>query len=136
MATLSAFLSTTAGLLVAIGAVFGALGGLLTTIIKLLGTRSRLAKLEANVTEIQKLVTGLEKRLKRLTDQIKQDAQVESVRTSLLPEHANADDVDELRAEQSRLKLTYESQMRDLATGFAEIKTQLRLIIDGKVKIQ
>lgn len=136
MASLLAFLSTTTGLLVAAGALVGALAALVTALVKLSGTRTRLGKLEKEHTEIRSSLVTLKRRQDRHDAQARVDAKVESVRSSLLPEHADAAELDELRAEVAALKNTYEAEMRRLNYAFGQIEGSVRLLVDGKVKLQ
>lgn len=144
MATLTALLSTTAGLVGAVAALVAALAGLAAAIVKWSRTGTRLTKLEmkldaklemkldATLGELTNKLAAIKKRVDRIDTQAKVNAEVESVRSSLIPEHADAAELEELQGEVETLK----GALSQLGSSFTEINTTLRLILDGKVKLQ
>ena len=126
----------------AVAAVLGAVGGLVTAMVKLVGTRARLARLEAGMVDVGKALTLLRKRIDRRDMQSRVSAEVESVRSSMTPEHADADDVAELRSEITELRAELAVQRSKLATDAQQIQLALKgietttnLILDGKLKL-
>ncbi len=136
MATLTALLSTTAGLVGAVAALVAALAGLVAGIVKWSRTGARLAKIEAAIADLVSKVGTLKKRVDRMTTQAQVNDKVESVRSCLLPEHANADELEELKAEVATMRANHEVEMRRLNYAFGQVENSVKLIVDGKVKFQ
>lgn len=136
MAVLQAWLQTTTGFLVALGALVAALAGMITSVTKLFATRSRLTKLEKALVDQVRTNALTKRRLDQLSNRVKTDSAVESVRTSLLPEHAEAAEVEELKTRVDVLDAKYTTEMHALSLSFAEIKTTLGHLLNGKLKIQ
>lgn len=136
MATLQAWLQTTTGFLVALGALIAAISGLIAALAKLFATRSRLAKLEKASAEQARTNALVKRRLDLISNRVKTDNAVESVRTSLLPEHADAAELEELKARVGEIDAKYTAEMHALSLSFREIHTTLGHLLTGKLKIQ
>lgn len=133
-ASVLAFLQTTTGLLVALASLLAALGAIVGLVVKFVGTRSRLKQIETTLAVLVKQVESFKRQqlVNRTSERVL--AKVEG-RPSV-HDMAEADDLEELRAEVAALRAKQEDELRRLDVAFKGIETTLGHIVNGRMKLQ